>query len=104
MSQPDTGEPTRRQKLLNLTLAGVAAQVGCITLIIVLAAVFGGIWLDGHFDTRPWFTIGLLVISVPISLLAMFVIVRAAVSKIKTGSQKMQTASSKEETGFGNNS
>jgi len=103
MSQPEPGEPTPRQKLLNLTLAGVAAQVGCITLVIVLAAVFGGIWLDGRFATRPWFTFGLLIISIPISLVAMFVIVRVAVSKIKTGSQKMQPEKSKEDTGFGNN-
>jgi len=103
MSQPEPGEPTPRQKLLNLTLAGVAAQVGCITLVIVLAAVFGGIWLDGRFGTRPWFTLGLLIISIPISLVAMFVIVRVAVSKIKTGPQKMQPEKSKEDPGFGNN-
>ncbi len=104
MSQPDAGEPTRRQKLINLTLAGVAAQVGCVTLIIVLAAVFGGIWLDGRFGTRPWFTIGLLVVSIPVSLAAMFVIVRAAVSRIKTGTQGKQAVTAKEDTGIGNNS
>ena len=104
MSQPDSGEPSRRQKLMNLTLASVAAQVGCLTLVIVLAAVFGGIWLDGRFGTRPWFTLGLLLVSIPISLGVMLWVVRATVSKIKPGTSKPQEPTSKEEAGLGNNS
>ncbi|MFN7036257.1 MAG: AtpZ/AtpI family protein [Bellilinea sp.] len=103
MSQPNADEPSRRQKILNLTLASVTAQVGCITLVIVLAAVFAGIWLDNRFETRPWFTVGLLVMSVPVSLVIMFWIVRLAVSKIKPGSGQPNKSDKKEETGLGNN-
>lgn len=103
MSQPNADEPSRRQKILNLTLASVTAQVGCITLVIVLAAIFAGIWLDNRFETRPWFTLGLLVVSVPVSLVIMFWIVRLAVSKIKPGSGQPNKSDKKEETGLGNN-
>ncbi|HSF83735.1 MAG TPA: AtpZ/AtpI family protein [Anaerolineales bacterium] len=54
-----------------------------MTLIIVLAALFGGLWLDRFFDTRPMFTIGLMVASIPVTLVMMFWVVRAATSKIK---------------------
>ncbi|WP_299027220.1 AtpZ/AtpI family protein [uncultured Thermanaerothrix sp.] len=82
MTRPDP-EKDRKQQIINLTIAGIAGQVGCLTLIIVLVAVIGGIWLDARLETRPWFTLGLLVLSVPISLAVMFYVVRAATAKIK---------------------
>lgn len=88
MSQSDSGAPSGRQKLLNLTLASIAAQVGCLTLVIVLGAVFLGLWLDSRLGTRPWWTIGLVLGSIPISLVAMLVVVRLTVSKIKTENPK----------------
>lgn len=77
----------RRQKILNLTLAGVAAQVGCLTLIILLGAVLGGLWLDARFQTRPIITILLVLGSIPVSLIFMFVVVRAATSRIQKNMQ-----------------
>lgn len=85
---------------MNLTIAGVAAQVGCLTLIIVLAAVFAGIWLDARFDTKPWFTLGLVVVSIPVSLAAMFGITRLAISKIKAIPETPKSKPT-EGTGFG---
>lgn len=85
MSQTPKPKPDRKQYWLNLTLAGVAGQVGCLTLLIVLFAVFGGLWLDAYFQTRPAFTFGLLITSIPVSLLVMFFVVRFATSKIKAG-------------------
>ncbi len=84
--QPE--KPDRKRQVINLTLAGVAAQVGCLTLIIVLGAVFIGLWLDRIFESRPWFTIGLVVVSIPISVIMMVIVARLAVSKIKTEGQK----------------
>jgi len=82
-------------------MAGVAASVGCLTLAIILAAVFAGLWLDARNGTRPWFTLGLVVLSIPVSLAAMFIIVRLAISKIKAIPQKPKPNPS-EETGIGN--
>lgn len=68
---------------MNVTLAVVAGQVGCLTLLIVLAAVLGGLWLDQYFQTKPVLTIALLVVSIPISLVVMLGVVRSATRKIK---------------------
>jgi hypothetical protein len=84
MSQTPDQKPDRRQQWLNLTLAGAAGQVGCVTLIIVIAAVLGGLWLDSRFQTRPVFTLVFLIASIPVSLGAMLYIVRLVTSKIKT--------------------
>ena len=79
-SQP---EKDRAQYALNLTLVAVAGQVGCLTLIVVLAALFGGLWLDSQFDTRPMFTVGLMILSVPVTLVAMFWVVRKATARLQ---------------------
>lgn len=91
MSQTPEPQRDRKQYWLNLTLAGVAGQVGCLTLVIILVAVFGGLWLDARFQTRPVFTIVLLIASIPVSLAVMFYVVRLATSKIKAGPPKEES-------------
>jgi len=76
-------ETDQARRALNLTLATVAGLVGCLTLVIIFGALVGGLWLDSRFDTRPFFTLALLIGSVPVTLAAMFLVVRAATSKIK---------------------
>lgn len=68
---------------LNITLAAVAGQVGCLTIVIIFVALLAGLWLDSQFGTRPLFIVGLLLISVPVTLLTMFWVVRQATSRIK---------------------
>lgn len=85
-SSKEKGPPSR-QKVLNLTLAVLTAQVGCLTLVLVLAALFGGLWLDNYFQTKPWFTIGLLIASIPLSVFGMVYIARKTVKKIKINSE-----------------
>jgi len=77
------GEPERKQSFINLTLAIVAGQVGFLTLVIVLGAVLGGLWLDSRLGTRPLATLFLVVLSIPVSVVIMVVVVRSAVSRIK---------------------
>lgn len=84
--QPD--KTNRAQRIKNLALAGMAGQVGCLTLVIVLGAVFLGLWLDSILGTRPWFTLGLVVVSIPVSLLVMLVVARTAISKIKASAEE----------------
>lgn len=67
-----------------MTLTVVAGSVGCLTLVIILAAVFIGLMLDARYQSKPTFTLILVLGSVPISLVLMFAIVRAAVSRMKT--------------------
>ena len=77
-------DKNRSQYIFNMTLAAVAGQVGCLTLIIVLSALFGGLWLDNRYQTgNNLYTIGLMVASVPVTLALMFWVVRKATSRIK---------------------
>lgn len=68
-----------RQKVLGMAMAGLASQIGCLTVVILFAAVFGGLWLDKVFDSKPLITILLVVISAPVALgLTFWVAMRAA--------------------------
>lgn len=83
MSQPEKQGKDRFQKAMNLTLASIAGQVGCLTLVIIFVALFAGLWLDRYFETKPLFTLVFLIGSVPVTLFLMFRMVRAATSRIK---------------------
>jgi hypothetical protein len=66
----------------NLGLAALAAQAGCVTLLIVFGALLLGLWLDARAGQRGPFTIGLLVLSVPLSLFLMLRIALGAIRRI----------------------
>ena len=77
-------EPADRGRYLqNMTLAGVAGQVGCVTVVIVFGSLFAGVWLDRWLGTRPLFTVGLLLGSVPVTIFIMFWLVKRAVANIQ---------------------
>ncbi len=71
-----------RDVMRNVALATVAGQAGCSTLILVFLALFGGMYLDAQLNTHPLFTVGLLLLSIPISLFSLFRMVLSAVSRI----------------------
>ena len=107
MVQGPEPQKDKKQYWLNLTLAGAAGQVGCVTFGIILAAVLGGLWLDNTFQTRPFFTLILLVASIPVSIVAMLFIVRLVTSKIKAGLPDVRpskTEKTDEEVGIGKDS
>ena len=83
---PDANEPVenQRQNTFGYTLAAVTGQVGCLTTFLLLAALFGGIWLDNYFRTKPLFTIGLIILSVPITIVAMVWLVKKTTSRMKS--------------------
>ena len=82
MKTDDIQQKNSRQHAINLTLAGVAGLAGLITLLIVFLAMFAGIWLDNKLDTNHKFTIGLILGSVPLTLIIMFYFVKSATSRI----------------------
>ena len=100
MSESKKQDENNLQRAYNLTLAGIAGQVGFLTLGIIFLALFGGLWLDKYMDTKPMFTIILLVGSVPVTLFLMFRVVKTATNKI----QLMQDEPPEEEQNSGKNS
>lgn len=71
------------RRILNTLLVVMIGQVGCLTLIIILASVFGGLWLDRTFGTKPVFTLALLFAGIPVSVLVMLVVARRTLARLK---------------------
>jgi F0F1-type ATP synthase assembly protein I len=74
----------------------VGAEVGCLTLLIVLVSVFAGIWLDKLLGTKPVITIILVVASAPLSLVLTFWVAKRSVSKIPTSPAQVRDVKDKE--------
>ena len=75
------------RNILNTLLIVLVGQVGCLTTVIVLASVFGGLWLDQTFGTKPLFTLILLIAGIPISVLLMIFISRRTLARMKLKSE-----------------
>ncbi len=74
--------------ILNTLLVVMIGQVGCLTFIIILASVFGGLWLDKMFGTKPVFTLVLLLAGIPISVVVMLVVARRTLARLKEKAAK----------------
>lgn len=98
----NSDDPANRKKRnrYNIIIAVLAGQVGCLTLLIVIAALLGGMALDAHLGTKPWLTLGLIIISIPVSIILMVIIAKKTVSKIKTS----KSDAAAEEDSIGKNS
>ena len=77
----------RTNNRFNTILATVVGQVGCFTPVIILGALFAGLWLDRQFDTKPLFTIVFIVGSAPVSVFVLYRIVRSATDRLKIDRQ-----------------
>ena len=74
--------------ILNTLLIVMIGQVGCLTLMIILASVFGGLWLDETFNTKPVFTLALLLAGIPVSVWVMLVVARRTLTRLKDQAEK----------------
>jgi F0F1-type ATP synthase assembly protein I len=79
MAQSDNN----RQNMVSTLLIVIIGQVGCLTLVIILASVFGGLWLDNAFGTKPVFTLVLLFAGIPLSVFLMLYVSRKALARLK---------------------
>lgn len=82
----------KRNSMVQTLLIVVIGQVGCLTLAVILASVFGGLWLDSQFGTKPMFTLVLLFAGIPISVLLMLWLSRRALARLK---EKYETEDNK---------
>jgi F0F1-type ATP synthase assembly protein I len=76
------------RSILNTLLIVMIGQVGCLTLVIILASVFGGLWLDKMFNTKPVFTLALLLAGIPVSVWVMLVVARRTLARLKDQAEK----------------
>lgn len=70
-------------RVKNMSYAIIAGQSGFVTIVIVVGALLLGMWLDSLLGFRGLFTILLVVLSVPVSLMVMLRIVLTAVQAIQ---------------------
>ena len=68
----------------NMALASVAGQAGCLSIMVIFMALFAGMFVDSRLNTHPVFTIGLVLLSVPVSLYAMIRLMLSSVAAIRT--------------------
>jgi len=80
-------ERNGRGILTNLVIVMVG-QVGCLTLVIILGSVLGGLWLDKIFGTKPVITLVLLFAGIPVSVLAMLSVARRTLTRLKDKAEK----------------
>lgn len=76
-------EQNRKNSMISTLLIVVIGQVGCLTLIVILASVLGGLWLDNTFGTKPVFTLVLLFAGIPLSVLLMLYASRKTLARLK---------------------
>ena len=86
-------EQKGRSILTNLLIV-LIGQVGCLTLIIIMLSVFGGLWLDKTFDTKPVFTLALLFAGIPVSVLVMLNVGRKTLARLRENLEKETDTSS----------
>jgi F0F1-type ATP synthase assembly protein I len=80
--------------ILNTLLVVMIGQVGCLTLVIILASVFGGLWLDNTFGTKPIFTLVLLFAGIPVSVFVMLTVARKTLARLKDKAENESNTSS----------
>ncbi len=74
----------KKQNIVYTVLIVLVGQVGCLTLVIILASVFGGLWLDQYFHTKPLFTMIFLLAGIPLSVILMLTVARRTIARIKS--------------------
>jgi len=83
-------EPRPPSRVKNLSLTAVAGFAGCLITIMVIAALLAGLWLDARFGQRGPFTVGLVVLSVPVTLWLVVRLVLRLLKEIQPPSKNHQ--------------
>lgn len=80
-----------------LAVGALLGQVGCVTLVVILVALAAGLWLDNQLDSRPLFTVLLMLGSVPVTIYLMIRIVLAGASQFERLTGPASPATQEEE-------
>ncbi|KAA3642234.1 MAG: hypothetical protein DWQ07_24680 [Chloroflexi bacterium] len=85
-------EVDRKRYTLNVGLIIAAGLSGFLTVAILFVALFFGLWLDNIVlqNERNIFTVFLLIVSVPFTLLAMLWVVRFTTSRLRSSTKAQE--------------
>ncbi len=84
MTQDPNSAPPRTPQLVSTALIMAMALGGVLMLAIVLGLVVLGMRIDQALSTRPWVTLGMVVLSAPFTIWALYHLMMRAV-KPKAG-------------------
>jgi F0F1-type ATP synthase assembly protein I len=84
MSQSNNKGQDEFRTAVTMTVVWVAG----LTLVIIFAALWAGLWLDKTLDSKPLFTIVLMLVSIPVTLFLTFCVVRTATTRIQPAIKK----------------
>ncbi len=76
-------QPPPDQAAISTALAGMLGLVGFLTLLVIGLALGAGIWLDGRFNSKPVFTIALLLGSIPVTLVMMVRVLTGGMARFR---------------------
>ncbi len=62
--------------------------VAGLTLVTIFAALLAGLWLDKVLNSKPILTIAFILLSIPVTLILTFRIVRTATARIQPVAKK----------------
>ena len=73
MSENKPPQPTGTEVVTKTLAQGslIGVQAGCVSVILIILALVAGLLLDRALGTKYVFTVGLLLLSIPVSLGAM---------------------------------
>ncbi len=73
MSENKPPQPTGTEVVTKTLAQGslIGVQAGCVSVIVIILALVAGMLLDRIIGTQYAFTVGLLLLSIPVSLGAM---------------------------------
>jgi F0F1-type ATP synthase assembly protein I len=84
MNQPGRKQQDEFRAAVTITVVWVAG----LTLIVIFLGLFAGILLDKFLNTKPLFTVILIIASIPLTIFATFRVVKAASSRIQPAAKK----------------
>jgi len=87
----------RQDMRFGVALASAVSQVGCITVVVILGGLAAGLALDNALDTRPIFTLLLVIGSIPVSLYLLVRIALSATAQLTPPASKEAESTEKEE-------
>ncbi len=79
MNQPKGKNQDEFRTAVIMTVVWVAG----LTLVVIFAALLAGLWLDKVLNSRPWLTIILIIVSIPVTIYLTLRVVRSATARIQ---------------------
>ena len=68
----------------------IGLQVGCLAVAVTLGALLLGLWLDGQLHTRPWLTLILLILSMPVTVFLIYRLAQRAARSLQPRKQQQE--------------